>query len=152
MAKVSRASSFADNNVALKYRLRLLTSCVLSSMYWCAGGWILKCTQCAHLRAVLDRMLRKMIFVPRLLNENAMTRWARPLPNCRAKHKFQHGDEKYFASYFSWCGHTARIATRDPKKETSILFQHKNIACLRNLTKEVGTQCHGRRNIMVESG
>ena len=25
-----------DNNVALKYRLRLLTSCVVSSMYWCA--------------------------------------------------------------------------------------------------------------------
>ena len=34
-----------DNNVALKYRLRLLTSCVLSWMYWCAGSWILTCTQ-----------------------------------------------------------------------------------------------------------
>ena len=29
-----------DNNVALKNRLRLLTSCVVSSMYWCAGSWV----------------------------------------------------------------------------------------------------------------
>ena len=70
-----------DNSVALKYRLRLLTSCVVSSMYWCAGSWILTRTQCAHLRAARDRMLRKMIYVPRLLDENA---WARQLRNCRA--------------------------------------------------------------------
>ena len=115
-----------DNNVALKYRLRLLTSCVVSSMYWCAGSWILTSAQCANLRAVLDRMLRKMIYVPRLPDESAeshMMRWARLLRNCRAKHKFPHGDEKYFASYFSWCGHTARFATRDPKRESSKLFQ-----------------------------
>ena len=37
-----------DNNVALKYRLRLLTSRVVSSTYWCAGSWILTRTQCAH--------------------------------------------------------------------------------------------------------
>ena len=43
-----------DNNVALKYRLRLLTSCVVSSMYWCAGSCTLTRTQCAHLRAVQD--------------------------------------------------------------------------------------------------
>ena len=30
-----------DNKVALKCRLRLLTSCVVSSMHWCAGCWIL---------------------------------------------------------------------------------------------------------------
>ena len=30
-----------DNRVALKYRLRLLTLCVVSSMYWCARSWIL---------------------------------------------------------------------------------------------------------------
>ena len=50
-----------DNNVALKYRLRLLTSCVVPSMYWCAGSWILSSTQCTRLRAVQDRMQRKMI-------------------------------------------------------------------------------------------
>ena len=137
-----------DNNVALKYRLRLLTSCVVSSMYRCAGSWILTRTQCAHLRAVQGRMLRKMIYVPRPLVESAethMTRWARLLRNCRAKHKFPHGDETYFASYFSWCGHIARITTRDPKRETSKLFLHKNTAWLRSLKKEMGTQCHGRR-------
>ena len=47
-----------DNNVALKYRLRLLTSRLVSSANWCAGSWILTRTQCAHLRAVQDRMLR----------------------------------------------------------------------------------------------
>ena len=86
VAKVLRASSFADNNVALKYRLRLLTSCV-SSMYWCAGSWILTCAQSAHLLVVLDLMLRKMMYVPRLPDESAeshMTRWARLLRNCRA--------------------------------------------------------------------
>ena len=66
-------------------------------------------------------MLRKMIYVPRLPDESAeahMTRWARLLCNVRAKHKLQHGDEIYFASYFSWCGHNARITTRDPRRET----------------------------------
>ena len=41
-----------DNSVALKDRLRLLASCVVSSMYWCAGSWILTLTQCDHLRTV----------------------------------------------------------------------------------------------------
>ena len=88
--------SLCDNNVALKYRLRLLTSCVVSSVYWSAESWILTRTQCAHLRAVQDGMLGKMIYVPRLPGESAethMTRWARLLRNCRAKHNFQHGDE-----------------------------------------------------------
>ena len=74
-----------DNNVALKYRLRLVTSCVVSSMYWCARSWILTRKQCAHLHAVQDRMLRKLIRVPRLPDESAethMTRWARLLRNC----------------------------------------------------------------------
>ena len=63
--------------------------------------------------------------MPRLLDESAethMTRWARLLRNCRAKHKLPLGDEMYFASYFSWCGHTALITTRDPKRETSKFF------------------------------
>ena len=36
-------------------------------MCWCAGSWH------AHLRAVQDRMLRKMIYVPRLPGESAET-------------------------------------------------------------------------------
>ena len=83
--------------------------------------------QCAHLRAVQDRMLRKMIYAPRLLDESEetrKTRWARLLR--MAEHKFPHGDETYFASCFSWCGHIAHITMRDPKRETSILFLHKN--------------------------
>ena len=115
------------NNVALKYRLRLLTSCVVSSTCWCAGSWILTRTQCAHLRAVQDRMLRWIIHVPRLPDDSAethMTRWARALRNCKAKHKLPHGDEIFFASYFSWCGHIARM-TRDPNRETSNLFLHR---------------------------
>ena len=46
---------------------------------------------------------------------------------------------------FSWCGHIAKITTRDPTRETSKLFLHKNTAWLRSLKKELGTQCHGRR-------
>ena len=90
-----------DNNVALRCMLRLLTSCVVSSMYWCAGSWILTRTERAHLRAVQDRTLRKMIYVPRLPDKSAethMTRWARLLRNCRAKQKSPHGDDAYFAS------------------------------------------------------
>ena len=113
-------------------------------------------TQCAHLRAVQDRMLRKTIYVPRLPDESAethMTRWARLLRNYRAKHKFPHGDETYFASYFS-CGHIAHITMRDPKRDTSKLYLHKNMAWLRSLKKELGTQCHGRsfRVLMVGAG
>ena len=40
------------NYVALRNRLRLLSSCVASSMYWCSGSWILTQSQCTHLRAI----------------------------------------------------------------------------------------------------
>ena len=41
-----------DNNVALKCRLRLLTSCVVSSMYWCVGSWIFNTyTMCTSARS-----------------------------------------------------------------------------------------------------
>ena len=89
-----------------------------------------------------------MIDVPSLPDESAethVTRWARLLRNCRAKHNLPHGDEMYFASYFSWCGHIARITTRDPKRETTNLFLHKNMMRIRSLKKELGSQCHGRR-------
>ena len=73
-------------------------------------------------------MLRKMLYVPRHHQESAeshMTRLVRLLRNCRAQHKFLHGDETYCASWFSWCGHIARITTRVPTRETSKLFSHK---------------------------
>ena len=41
------------------------------------------------------------------------------------------------ASYFSWCGHIARITTRDPSREASKLFLHKTLAWLRSL--KIGT-------------
>ena len=34
---------------------------------------------------------------------------------------------------------------RDPNRETSNLFLHKNMAWLRGLKEELGTQYHGRR-------
>ena len=137
-----------NKEVELKYRLTLLSSCVLSAMYWCSGRWILTRTQCTHLRAVQDRMLRKMIYVARSDEESAeshMTRWARLIPNCRCKHKLLHADETYFAQYFSWCGHVARISTRYPTRETSRMYMNKNIAWLHDLKKELGTQCQGHR-------
>ena len=70
----------------LKHRLRLLSSCVASSMYWCSGSWILTQSQCTHLRAIQDTMLRRMIYVPRRTTETAeahMIRWSRLLHNCR---------------------------------------------------------------------
>ena len=89
-----------NSDVALKYRLRLLSSCVWSSMYWCSGSWILTRTQCAHLRAVQDCVLTKMIYVARGNEESTeshMIRWSRLILSCRAKHKFLHGDETNFA-------------------------------------------------------
>ena len=47
-----------DNKVALKHRLRLLSSYVASSVYWCSGSWILTQPQCTHPRAIQDKMLR----------------------------------------------------------------------------------------------
>ena len=46
-----------DNKVALRHRLRLLSACVPSSLYWCSGSWILTQSQCTHLRAIHDKML-----------------------------------------------------------------------------------------------
>ena len=122
-----------DNKVALRHRLRLLSPCVASSMCWCSGSWILTQSQCTHKRAKKDKMLRRM-----------MIRWSKLLHNCRAKDKILHGDEMYFASYFSWCGHVARLTKMDPQRETSCIFMLK-MDWLRNLKKELGSQCHGRR-------
>ena len=77
--------------------------------------------------------------------EAHMIRWSNLLHNCRAKDKVLHGDEMYFASYFSWCGHVARLIKMDPQRETSRIFTLKNMEWLRNLKKELGSQCHGPR-------
>ena len=107
-----------DNKMALKHSLRLLSSCVASSMYWCSGSWILTLSRCTHLRAIQDKMLRKIIYVPRRPTETAdahVIRWSKLLHNCRAKHKLLHGDEMYFANYSSWCGHVARVTKNGPE-------------------------------------
>ena len=126
-----------DNQVALKHRLRLLSSCVASSMHWCSGSWIVTQSQCTHLWAIQDKMLRIMIRVPRRPTETAeapMIRWSRLLHNCRAKHTLLHG-----------CRHVARVTNMDPKRATSRIFTLKNMEWLRRLKKELGSQCHGRR-------
>ena len=131
-----------DNNVALKYRLRVLTSCVVSPM---RKFNLHTHTMCTSARCTGSHA-EKMIYVRRLPDESAethMTRWARLLRNCRAKHKLQHGDESFFASYFSWCGRIARITTRDPKRD--VLFLRKNMIWLRRLKSEMGSHCYGRR-------
>ena len=51
----------------------------------------------------------------------------------------------HFASYFLWCGHVARLTTADPQRETSRISTLKSMEWLRNLKKELGSQCHGRR-------
>ena len=38
--------------------------------------------------------------------------------------QFFHGDET-FSQYFSWCGHVAKISTRDPAKETCSVHEQK---------------------------
>ena len=109
-----------NNNVAL------ITDCDCLSHVFCR---LLTRTQCTHLRAVQDHMLRKMIYVPRCPEESSeshMARWSRLLRHCRSKHKILHGDETYFAQYFSWCGHIARLVTRDPARETSNMFLKKH--------------------------
>ena len=99
-------------------------------------------------RAVQHRMLRTIIYLPRCPEKSAeshMVLWSRLIRNCRAKHKVLHGDVTYFARYFSWCGHIARITTRDLGRETIRMCMNKNRAWPRNLKKELGTQCRGRR-------
>ena len=48
-----------DNTVAMKRRLRLFSSYVVSSMYWCAGSWILTRSPCTDFRA-LQMKLRNL--------------------------------------------------------------------------------------------
>ena len=138
-----------NNDVAFKYRLRLLSSCVLSSMYWCSCSWILTCTQCTHLRAVLDRMLRKMIYVARgneESEESHMIRWSSLIRNCRTRHEFLHGDETHFAQYFSWCGQEQEMRREIlEERQVKCMYMNKNIAWLRDKKKDLGTQCRGRR-------
>ena len=110
-------------------------------------SWILTQSQCTHLRAIQDKMLR-MIYVPRYSHGNtgrtqdSVVQTTASLPE---KHKILHYDETYFASYFSWCGHVARLTKADPKRETGQIFMLQNLEQLPNLKKELGSQCHGRR-------
>ena len=109
-----------DNRVALKHRLRLLSSCVVSSMYWCVGSLILTRSHSAPTFGHC-KVPHRLIHVPRRPKkmQSHVCRWARLPRNCRAKHKLPQGDETYFASYFSWCGHVAWMAVTDPMRETS---------------------------------
>ena len=132
-----------DNKVALRHRLRLLSSCVTSSLYWCSGSWILTQSRCTHLRATQDKMPRRMIHVPGRPTETFeahLIRWSKLLHNCRAKHIILHCGEMYFASYFSGCGHVSRLTKTDPQRETSHIFMLKNLERLRKLKKELGSQ------------
>ena len=70
---------------------------------------------------------------------------ARQQRNCKAKHKLPHRDETYLASHFSGCGHMTWMTMVEPLKETSRTSMHNNMEWLRNLMKEVCSQCHGRR-------
>ena len=69
------------------------------------------------MRAMQDKMLRRMIYVPRSPTETPeahMIRWSKLLHSSRAKHQILHGDEMYVESYFSWCCHVARLTKMDP--------------------------------------
>ena len=62
--------------------------------------------------------------------------------------------ENVHVFYFerSSSGHIAKISTRDPGRETSKMYMNKNISWLRELKKELGTQCHGGRFLVWEMG
>ena len=90
-----------DDRVALRHRQRLLSSRVTSSLYGCSGSWILTQSQCTHLRAIQDKMLRRIKNVPGRTTETPeahMIRWSKLLHSCRGTHKILHGDDMYFAS------------------------------------------------------
>ena len=80
--------------------------------------------------------------VPRRPEESAdlhMVPWSRLLRNCRVKHTFSHGDDTWLLSTsLSWCGHIARITTRDPGRETSRMYMNKHVAWLRDFLKGAG--------------
>ena len=96
---------------ALKHRLHLFSSCVVPPLIGSlAVGYSQAHNALIH-RASQDKMLRRIMHVPRRPMENAeshMMRWACLERNCRSKHKLPHGVETYFGSYFSWCGHVVR--------------------------------------------
>ena len=123
-------------------------------------------TMCTSARSTDLHTHRKMIYVRRFLDECAdthMTRWARLLRFCRAKHKLPRCDEIYFVSYFSWCGHIARITTRNLKGEKQASYFCTKICCgfrtgrrnwVRNVM-DVASECGGSRqwlNVLVMTG
>ena len=94
----------------------------IGSASWRAGSWILTRSQCTHLRALQDKMLHSLNYVPRKPMENAGL-----LRNRRAKHKLPDGDEAYFGSYFSWCGHVVPHDTdRSDARKKSIFHAQKH--------------------------
>ena len=94
-----------------------------------------------------------------------MVRWSRLRRNCRAKHKFPQGDDTYFAQYFSWCGHIARISTRDSSRERDKQDVHEQKYCTTsgflkkiwalNVMDDAFVSGNGSRplhNVLVKSG
>ena len=51
-------------------RIKLLGNLVQSSLFYCAGSWNLKATQCATLRGVQQDMIRKMLRIKRHVDED----------------------------------------------------------------------------------
>ena len=80
---------------ALKHRVRLFSSCVVS--YRCAGSWL----DTHHSAPIVGRFKIKMlIYVPRTSMEkedSRMMRWARLLLNCRFKNTSSHTVARRFS-------------------------------------------------------
>ena len=66
---------FAEREVSawrLTYSVLLLfSSCVVSSVHWCAGSWMFTRSQWTHPRALQEKMSRRTTHVPRRPTENA---------------------------------------------------------------------------------
>ena len=104
--------------------------------------------QISKLRGVQLKMLHKMLGARRRHGESMkefMERINSKLKRLREANGFNDFDKLYHRSLFKWAGHVARMIQYDPGRPTLRILRHKDWDWIRSISKQFGSQLHGKR-------
>ena len=137
------------HSAPMSKRLKLLGVAVQPTLFWCAGSWNLTSQQLGQLRAVQQRMVRKMLGCRRGSGEQLaeyMVRTARVMKNLMQRHGFERWDLFYHRMQFAWGGKVARMAQDCPDRLTYHVFKYRDIGWIHSIADQNhGNQLHCRK-------
>ena len=130
-------------------RLRSLQVLVESSLFYCAGSWNLKGTQCAKLRGIQQDMIRKMLRIKRYATEDLTSycvSCARAVKFAMGAHNVEKWDAYDHRLVFKWAGHVYRMNTYGPSRITIQVSHFKDRHWIQTIAEQnSGNQLHCRR-------